>query len=312
MIRSKITKKETDYLKNHFNIGWLRPETALWDAIASVTISKSKFLTPSLDLGCGNGLFSFVTAGGQFSTDYDVFMNANIEGLCEKKDIYDANRNINIGDHILKKPAYQFTCGLDHKRNLLEQAKKLDFYQKLILHDANEPLPFPDKSFKTVFSNILYWLRSPEETLGEISRILLIGGRTFLCVPNTNFFEFCESYCWQKKRSKLLKIINRGRSESILWLTSYDDFLKLAEMKGFSVVRHQFYLSELTLKIWDFGLRPFSPYLINMTNKLPSNERYDVKKQWIEGVYPLLQEMYLSDKRWQGEAGFHFFELEKK
>nr|WP_296440540.1 hypothetical protein [uncultured Acetatifactor sp.] len=32
---------------------------------------------PSLDLGCGDGTFSFLRAGGQFDDTYDVFMDVD-------------------------------------------------------------------------------------------------------------------------------------------------------------------------------------------------------------------------------------------
>lgn len=306
-----ITKEEQEFLKNHLNIWWLRPESALWDAIASATISQSNIETPSLDLGCGNGLFSFITAGGQFSEDYDWFMNVDAEGFWDNNDIFDIDREIVISDQIIKKPRYKFTWGLDHKINLLNQAKKLDFYEKLVLHDANDTLPFPDESFKTVFCNILYWLKNPETALNEISRILEDGGRALLCIPNSNFYDYCESYRWKEKQSDLLKILNRGRSDNMFWLTNRKDFSTLAKRNDLSVVRHQYYLSAYTLKIWDFGLRPFSPYLIFMTNKLSVTERKEVKVEWMNGVYNLLLQLYLKDKAWKGVGGFHFFELEK-
>jgi len=62
---SKIN--HTDYIKAHLNVAWLRPASALWDVIASTMILKYEIKHPSLDLGCGNGIFSFITAGGEFS-----------------------------------------------------------------------------------------------------------------------------------------------------------------------------------------------------------------------------------------------------
>ena len=70
-----------DFLKAHLNVAWLRPESALWDAIASTIISKMKLPPPTLDLGCGNGIFSFITAGGDFSIEYDWYKNVDTEGF---------------------------------------------------------------------------------------------------------------------------------------------------------------------------------------------------------------------------------------
>ena len=48
-------KAAEEFIEAHLNVYWLRPESALWDAIASSVISRADFVTPSLDLGSGNG-----------------------------------------------------------------------------------------------------------------------------------------------------------------------------------------------------------------------------------------------------------------
>src|SRR3990167_6800683 len=113
----------TNFLKEHLNVWWLRPESALWDAIASTATAQYDIKAPSLDLGCGNGIFSFITAGGDFSIDYDWFINADVKGFWENRDIYDACNFDKLDQYITKKPDYTFTYGLDHKNNLLTQAK---------------------------------------------------------------------------------------------------------------------------------------------------------------------------------------------
>ncbi len=71
---SKIN--HTDHIKAHLNVAWLRPESTLWDVIVSTMISKYENKPPSLDLGCGNGIFSLITAGGGgFSVDFDWYIN---------------------------------------------------------------------------------------------------------------------------------------------------------------------------------------------------------------------------------------------
>ena len=80
----KIGDKMTnEFLKNQLNVNWLRPETALWRSIDSTLITKHEIKAPSLDLGCGNGIHSFITAGGNFSLDYDSYMNTDLNGFFE-------------------------------------------------------------------------------------------------------------------------------------------------------------------------------------------------------------------------------------
>lgn len=77
-------------LDAHLNVNWLRPESALWDTIASQVISQCELVPPSLDLGSGNGIFSFITAGGEFSPEYDWCRNVDPHGFWNNRDIYDS------------------------------------------------------------------------------------------------------------------------------------------------------------------------------------------------------------------------------
>jgi len=302
----------TDYLKEHLNVWWLRPESALCDAIASTVVSRHKIEPPSLDLGCGNGIFSFITAGGDFSIDYDWFINVDVEGFWENKDIYDTCKVDKLEKCIIKKPEYTFTDGLDYKTSLLTQARGLGLYENLISHDANQTLPFKDLQFKTVFSNILYWLNDPLASLREINRVLQNGGRALLCIPNLKFTEYCFTFSWKEKKSPLLQKLNRGRSDVMQWFASYDEFSMLVKDAGFSVVDHSYYWSRLTLTIWDIGLRPISPYLIKMANKLSPEDRRDIKLEWLDTLFELLLPLYEMEMNSKEEGGFHLFALQKR
>lgn len=300
-----------DFLKAHLNVNWLRPENALWDTIASTLISKYDITPPSLDLGCGNGTFSFITAGGRFSIDYDLYINAEPEGFWENRNIYDVCKVNTLEYYIVERPSYSFTFGLDHTDNLLKQAKAFDFYQKLIQYDANLNLPFNEGQLKSVFSNILYWLSNLKKSLEEIYRILDKNGIALLCIPNTKFFDYCFTYHWMEKSPPLLKKLNRGRSDNMHWMIDYKEFCRLANAVGFKIIHHQYYLSKLTLTIWDIGLRPLSSMLIKMANTLNPEVRREIKKEWVETVIDFLLPLYEMEVRNQREKGFHFFVLEK-
>lgn len=312
-----ITKHMLENNKNHFlephlNVFWLRPEFALWFAIASEVISRYHIVSPSLDLGCGNGLFSFITAGGKFSAEYDIYKNLSTRGFWKNKDIYNSFVCKKIGRYIIKSPKGKFDFGLDHKRNLLKQADALGgYYETLKKHDANNPLPFRDEELKTVFSNILYWLRDPRLSLSEIHRVLQNGGKAILCMPNITFLQHCVSYRWAEKKSMLLKVLNRGRSENMRCVTSYKDFAASARQAGFRVEDHTDYLSPLTLRVWDIGLRPLSPLLIKMTNKLKIQDRKAIKKEWMQTALSFLEPLCQEDSLSKAEGGFHLFLLRK-
>jgi SAM-dependent methyltransferase len=256
-------------------------------------------------------VFSFITAGGEFSLDYDLYMNTKLEGFWENKDIYDACKVKDLKQFIIKKPRYSFTFGLDYKSNLLKQASLLGFYGGLIKCDAAKCLPFDGQHFKTVFSNMLYWINEPRRQLKEIYRILDNSGTAIICLPNKKFFNYCFTYQWKRKRSVLLRLLNRGRSESIKWVTSYKDFSALARESGFKVIDHSYYLSPLTLRIWDIGLRPISPPLIKTANGLKKKDRRIIKKEWIDTLINILDPIYQMEINSKAEGGFHLFILKK-
>lgn len=301
----------TNFIDEHLNVNWLRPESALWDAIASTVISQFPFDPPSLDLGSGNGIFSFITAGGVFSPEYDWYRNVDPEGFWENRDIYDTFLLPPKPEWIVKKPSYRIDCALDHKDNLLRQVQPLAFYGKSVVADANLRLPFEEGAFQTIFSNILYWLDSPESSLQEIRRVLRPGGHALLCLQDHRFKEYCASYRWQELDSPILRLLNRGRSESHIWTTSQPELVEMAARLGFTVTSHGSYLSPLTLKTWDIGLRPLSPVLIRMVRNLNEADRLSVKLEWIEILRPFLEELYDVEQKSTEPGGYNFVCLQK-
>lgn len=299
------------FLEEHLNVYWLRPEAALWDAIASDVVCRFAFLSPSLDLGSGNGIFSFITAGGAFSLEYDWYRNVDLHGFWDGHDIYDSYAVSPDPKWVIRKPEYAIDWAVDRKVNLLRQAQALGFYRVTALADASGPLPFGEQSFQTIFSNILYWLSSAESALREVWRLLRTGGHALLCLQDHKFKEYCLSYRWRELGSEALRLLNRGRSESSRWTISHSELMALARQVGFKVVSHSYYLSPLTLRAWDIGLRPLSPVLIRMVQRLDEADRLSIKAEWMEIVRPFLHELYDLDKRSKDQGGYHFVCLEK-
>lgn len=289
-----------EMLRKFLNAYWLRPETAMWRTLDVESMKNFDFISPSLDLGCGDGTFSFLRGGGEFLDNFDVFLDVdNLDQFFENKDVYDSFKNVGGGG--ISKPAdYVIDIGLDHKKNLMNKASKLQLYGQFVEADANKKLPFEDESFQTVFSNIIYWLNDPETTFKEIYRILKKNGKCCVMLPNTVYLESSFYYSLYKKGGReefqFLKLIDRGRMQDNLKIVkSYDSWKQIIEGAGLEIVECIPHLSKTLIQIWDIGLRPIFPILKKMTMQLEEDFLSEIKKEWIDLFQKLIEPIILND-----------------
>ena len=308
--------EENSTLWQLLNVFWLRPETALWREIDIRAMSKFQFLSPSLDLGCGDGIFSFIRGGGHFPQSFDAFRDVTkIDQYYQNIDVFDTCLD-GSGIAIAKPPLYQIDMGFDFKSNLLGKAQKLGLYKSLCQGNANNRLPFADCSFNSVFSNILYWLDSPQDVISEIARIMKPGARACLMVPNNTIaeFSFYNQLYSTHTQYKFLEIIDRGRfSNNIRHASSLSKWCKIFKEAGLSVDRHSRHLSKLTIQIWDIGLRPIFPILLEMANELSDEKLIFIKRKYMQIMAEFLDPLLEIDVNNPSgeEPGFHCFELSK-
>lgn len=272
-----------NWLKKFLNVYWLRPENAFWRAINCITMKDVEFLEPSLDLSCGDGIFSFIRAGGDFDLSFDIFSAVgNIERFYDNVDIYDASPE-DYSPTIKEVPKYKISVGTDWKQNLLDKAHALDFYRELINHNNNDPLPFDSNSFMTVFSNSVYWVPDNiKGVLGEIARILKPEGKAILVLKTSDIFDYTLDRFEGELGSEWLKLIDRGRRKNRPRLYNDGEWTTILEDCGFTIIDRLPQATWLHAHIWDIGLRPLSPVMIEMTDNLTPEKRLDIKKKWID------------------------------
>lgn len=308
-------------LEKLLNVYWLRPETALWRAIDIEIMKDFNIKGNSLDLGCGDGVLSFLRAEGNFDSTFDNYQSiGDLDNFFDNCDVHDTFIE-GYSPKIIKKPEYKFSTALDHKDNLLKKAEKLDFYDEFIIHDANELLPFDDESYDSIFSNIIYWLDNPNKSLSEISRILSKKGQVALMLPNVTMPEFSfYNQLYVKEQNKdydFLKFLDRGRySSNIKVSKSFKEWEQIINNNNLKIVDHKMHISKTIMQIWDIGLRPLFPVLLKLVNAVENKkELLEIKKEWIEIFMKFLQpifELELENKLNQNEKkAFHYFVLEK-
>lgn len=296
---------------------WLRPETALWRELDIRAMKSFAFRGPALDLGCGDGVFSFIRAGGRFDEQFDAFKAvAYLDGFFQNVDVFDAFDE-SLRAAVVQPPGYSIDVGFDHKDNLLRKAGRLGLYRKLILGDANDRLPFDDGSFESVFSNIVYWLDDPETTITEIARVLRPGGQACLMLPNRSLPEFSFYNQLFFKRTDpawaFLAKLDRGRfTDNIRQARSAADWEAMFARAGLSVANHESHLSKTVIQLWDIGLRPLFPVLRRMIDAIPPEELPPIKREWVATVRQFLEPIADLDARiGQGaEPAFHCYIVE--
>lgn len=290
----------------------------MWREIDIKAMQSFEFLSPSLDFGCGDGIFSFIRAGGEFDERFDAFRTiVGLDKYFNNVDVFDAYDESSSA-LVTKPPEYHIDCGFDHKENLLKKAGKLGFYRDLQKGDANQRLPFADKSFRSVFSNIVYWLDDPQAVLTEIARILKPGGRACFMLPNESLptFSFYKALFLDTKDPKwsFLEKLDRGRfSDNIRQSRSASQWEAVFDLAKLSVVEHKTHLSKSSIQIWDIGLRPLFPVLLKMTEAMDTEKSAEIKKEWVETIRQFLQPIILMDGQLNKniEPAFHCYIVEK-
>ena len=299
-------------LRNFLNLHWIRPEVAIWRTLDALQMKKMKFQNPIIDLGCGDGTFSFTNFGGRTSNEFDVFRAIKkTDGFFDGKDIHD--QKTSVKPKLNNKPKQSIDVGIDWKKSLLDKAEKLQFYKLLKTHDLNKKLPFEDSSFKTLFSNIFYWIPKIDSLLKESNRIVSEEGKIILLVPDEKLKENLIYSQYLKHGYAWAKILDRGIYKNITkHAYSFKKWKQIFAKADLKIINHNQYLSPQFIKFWSVGMRPYSPYMIEMSNKLAINERTKLKKRVIEDTIPILKSYIKTEiNSPKNNNCFHFFVLKK-
>ena len=209
---SPVRYADGELLRRLLQAFWLRPENALWMWLRSEALLQCPLEHPSIDIACGEGVFSFLHCGGAFDPTFDVF--TSVGDLDRVRDEHVDMFDCADGDYqpaIVSPPSRpnSIDVGTDLKTTLLAKAAALDLYGCLIQHDNNQPLPIEDDSFQTVYCNAAYWVTNTEGFLVELARITRPRGRIVLQVK----LECMRGYTLTPHREvlgdRLLNIIGR-------------------------------------------------------------------------------------------------------
>lgn len=283
-------------LHRYLNAYWLRPENAFWMTLRSLALSRCGFRRPSVDVACGDGVFSFLHAGGEFETGFDVFgAVGNLDRVTdEHADMFDAAAD-RFRPTILRVPGWQVDVGTDLKPALLKKAAALGFYCQLIEHDCNKPLPLDDAAFATVYCNSAYWVRGVDLLLPELRRITRPDGNVILHVKLAAMRDYTLGRFRDQLGQRFLEIIDRGRDSCWPTVATRGQWERRFQRAGLTVAEATPFVTRTHAHVWDIGLRPIAPLLVRMANALTPETRTAIKRDWVALFLDLLAPLCRED-----------------
>lgn len=306
---------EREELFNKFiKFFWLRPENALMTSIRSQKYSSTSNLLGemNMDISCGDGVFTFLTMGGELCDESDMFRSVNIsesrEGNFDTFDYFDESYSISK----LKDPNHKIHIGSDWKNNLLKKAEKLNFYNKLILHDNNDPLNLPNESLDYVYSNSAYWVRNFNEHILDMLRLTKSGGHVVLELKTSEIINQSSYKYAPFMGDDFNKIIDAGRLSTWGGLKSLSEYDQIFSKLDIEIVRREPIYGGMLAKIWDIGMRPIYNPLVKLSQNVNPEIRKEVKAEWCE-IFMNLFGTYISEYQADEESAIEWlFVLRKK
>ncbi len=293
-VSTPVHRKEL--LRRFIQAYWLRPENALWMTLRSDALLRYPLEHPSIDLSCGDGVFSFLHCGGQFDPAFDVFTSvANVNSRSDgRADMFD-HLTDDYHPLIASPPGHAIDVGTDFKQTSLRKAARLEFYGRLVEHDNNDPLPFENDTFRAVYCNSAYWVREIDRFLAELGRITQPDGLILLQVKLASLASYTLAAHRAILGDTFLDTIDRGRSECWPSLADRSTWESRFTTADLSVVDAAPFVTKTHGHIWDIGLRPIAPLLVKMTKAIATETRAAIKCEWVDLFCELLGPLCVPD-----------------
>jgi SAM-dependent methyltransferase len=296
--------ESTERLHAYLNAYWLRPENALWMTLRSLVLDEVDLRSPAADLSCGDGLFTFLHRGGRLHESFDVFESvAHLDRVTDQHaDMFD-HAATGYAPTVTQRPETTVAIGTDLKASMLSKAAALRFYERLIEHDSNRPLPLEDGSLASVYCNSAYWVRNIDGFLRELRRVTRDTGLIVLHVKLSDMQRYTLAALRDSLGDRFLEILGRGRIECWPTVCSRGEWERRFTAAGLRIQSATPFVTRTHAHMWDIGLRPIAPLLVRMANGLTPATRLEIKRDWTELMLELLTPLCRPDLHLLGGFG---------
>ena len=259
-------------LRKYLQLYWLKPFDAVNDTANAWALRQFDWQEPILELGSGDGVFSFIMHGGEYIFTDDRYDQSNPKDSGDIFDVYHKDRPLTIKN----RASIFYNIGVDLKWSHIQKCKETGLYKHLVVSPP-APLPFADHSFKTVFLYFPHGLIEREEqlryqeTLKEIRRVLHPDGIVLMTALNQNISKFF--ICHQLYRflfrikmwrlSRYFQNLDAGRYREISGLSlAPDEWQELFKQSGFELSDAWTHIKPFAWRVYDFQTRPILRLLI--------------------------------------------------
>ena len=310
----KITYEKL--LKSFLNVYFLRPENAIFCANLALSIHQSLNINKSdkiAEIATGDGIFSFLTFGGELNKSFDVYSHTDkLLKFDHKNDIFDSYNDDFYEPSIIKKANIQIDNGYDLKINLVKKALKLDLYKAIEVSSIEKA--YSDKKFDKVmcFSSV-YHFNNPKAILLKIKDFISEDG--VLCI-NTISPSMIDFYSIMDKQydANFVKFIDRGMRD--LWpsVYSFKEWESIFKDAGFIVKKVTTVMPKSFSPIWNIGMRSFASQhisLYNLAKKYNSKEAAIIKQEYIDRALSFSGSFEINGAMHENDSA-HLWVLERK
>lgn len=268
-----------------FNIYFLKPNDAVNDTITSSLLLNFDWSGQFLEIGSGDGMFSYVMHGGSFPVKFDRYRITNLE----KTDIYDVHqKSVLVASKRLHFPTIKVAA--DTKLAHIKKIREIGFAEQAVQCNF-ENLPFSSNEFDKVFVYTPHGLRNLSVLLDETARVLKPGGSVIILVYDSAFRHSFLCHWLSKKLSGKLseyfKALDNNRYEELVGLSkTKDEWEHEFRSRGLLVEKSVSGLSHFGWMLYDIQTRPLLRMLIIFFSCLPGVFRVVAKLIWMIVLFP--------------------------
>jgi SAM-dependent methyltransferase len=296
---------------------WLKPFDAVNDAANAWSLRRFLWKEPILEVGGGDGVFSFIMHEGKFAFADDRYDQADPGRPGDIFDVYRPGQRLTVR----RRAGIVYEAGVDLKWSHILKCHETGLYRRLAVASP-ERLPFAAGSFNTVFLYFPHGLAeyggamSYESTLAEVRRVLRPGGtllmtavnrdirRHFVCYPLHRFFA---TRGW-RRASEYFRRLDAGRYAEVSGLgRTPAEWETLLDAHGFRPEEAWTQVRPFAWRIYDVQTRPVLRTLIRVHRVLrPIHLRAAIKAVTMVLSLPLLALLYLVWARprpWSSASG---------